>query len=142
MDSRWQSNREREAARNVPNARPHREDGGYRASTGDEKILVLGELTEEQKQDPDKYKQLELNSITLDQLSLTNNRYIHFDLAAPDIMNWLRDALIDLAIADLRIDDKAWKLNYQTDIDIEIPSIDIPEDNNNSEDVSDLLFDH
>ena len=56
-------------------------------------------------------------------------------------MNWLRDALIDLAIADLRIDDKAWKLNYQTDIDFEIPSIDIPEDNDNSEDVSDLLFD-
>ena len=57
-------------------------------------------------------------------------------------MNWLRDALkIDLAIADLRIDDKVWKINYQADVDIEIPSIDIPEDNDNSEDVSDLLFD-
>ena len=42
-------------------------------------------------------------------------------------MNWLRDALkIDLAIADLRIDDKVWKINYQADVDIEIPSIDIP----------------
>ena len=50
----------------MPNARPHREDGGYRAITADEKVLVLGELTEEQKQDPGKYKQLELNSITLD----------------------------------------------------------------------------
>ena len=50
----------------MPNAQPHREDGGYRAVASDEKILVLGELTEEQKQNPDSYKQLELNSITLD----------------------------------------------------------------------------